>query len=133
MMNDGSAEMLVANYSLRGYAFVDLGSKEGAARALVAAMTNGIFINDKRMKVEPSKKPVRPEGLKGASKKKNEKKRALAALKANTATSSKLSATASVFVPAYAPTGNINCHEAKEGEKRQEQQATTPPTAASSR
>ncbi len=57
-------KMLIAEHYDRGFAFVDLGSQEAVARAVSASRGEGIKVGDKKLTVEPSKKPVRPSGLK---------------------------------------------------------------------
>lgn len=67
MVGDKDKEkMLIANTGYaRGYAFVDLGSQEAVARAVSAGRSSeGVKCGGKRLTVEPSKKPVRPSGLK---------------------------------------------------------------------
>ena len=60
----GKEGKLIASSVDRGFAFVDLGSQEAVARAVGASRGEGITLNNKRLTVEPSKKPVRPSGLK---------------------------------------------------------------------
>ena len=58
-------KMLIAgNHIERGFAFVDLGSQAAVARAVTASRMNGIQMGEKKLVVEPSKKPVRQSGLK---------------------------------------------------------------------
>jgi len=63
-------KMLIANNVDRGYAFVDLGTTEAVARAVSASRGDGITLKDKKLTVEPSKKPVRPSGLKAIAERK---------------------------------------------------------------
>ena len=72
MLEPDKDKMLVANnISDRGFAFVDLGSQEAVARAVSASRSEGLKLKDKRLTVEPSKKPVRPSGLKAMSDRKS--------------------------------------------------------------
>lgn len=59
-----NGQMLVAAHFAKGHAFVDLGSTEAVARSVTASRSEGIKVSDKQLVVEPSKKPVRPSGLK---------------------------------------------------------------------
>jgi hypothetical protein len=64
----------------RGFAFIDLGSQEAVARAVSASLSNeGIRMRKggkggkegDKLVVEPSKKPVRPSGVKAINERKN--------------------------------------------------------------
>jgi RNA recognition motif-containing protein len=58
-------KLLIAGKNIkRGFAFVDLGSQAAVARAVTASRMNGIQMGEKKLVVEPSKKPVRQSGLK---------------------------------------------------------------------
>lgn len=62
---DMEREVLVAPHFERGYAFVDLGSKEAVLDAILESKSlRGITIGNNRVVIEPSKKPVRPSGIK---------------------------------------------------------------------
>jgi len=64
MVDSDASSMLVAPHFDRGFAFVDLASQMAVARAVSASRTEGIRVQDKKLTVEPSKKPVRASGLK---------------------------------------------------------------------
>ena len=57
-------KILIAAHYNKSYAFVDLGSQEAVARAVSASRGGGIEYGDKKLTVEPSKKPVRLSGIK---------------------------------------------------------------------
>jgi hypothetical protein len=67
MVEQDREKMLIAEHYERGFAFVDLGSQEAVARAVQASRGEGIKCGEKRLNVEPSKKPVRPSGLRAMS------------------------------------------------------------------
>jgi RNA recognition motif-containing protein len=62
--NDRSKLLIAEGHIDRGFAFVDLGSQAAVARAVSASRAEGIKMGEKKLVVEPSKKPVRPSGLK---------------------------------------------------------------------
>jgi hypothetical protein len=64
MLEPDKGGHLFASSVDRGFTFVDLGSPEAVARAVGASRGEGITLNNKRLTVEPSKKPVWPSGLK---------------------------------------------------------------------
>jgi len=66
---DGDKDkILVAEHYARGFAFVDLGSQDSVLAAVSLSRTDGgLKYADKRLTVEPSKKPVRASGLKAMS------------------------------------------------------------------
>lgn len=65
-----NGHILVAPHFDRGFAFVDLGSTAAVARAVSASRGDGIRVGEKRLTVEPSKKPVRPSGLRAMNERK---------------------------------------------------------------
>lgn len=65
-----NGHILVASHFDRGFAFVDLGSTAAVARAVSASRNDGIRVGEKRLTVEPSKKPVRPSGLRAMNERK---------------------------------------------------------------
>ena len=56
---------MVAGHFDRGFAFCDLGSRDAVARAVNQSRSADGIVDraGRRLKVEPSKKPVRPSGL----------------------------------------------------------------------
>ena len=60
-----SGDIKVAGHFDRGFAFCDLGSREAVARAVNQSRSAEGVVDGagRRLKVEPSKKPVRPSGL----------------------------------------------------------------------
>ena len=58
-------KIMVAGHFSRGFAFCDLGSREAVARAVNQSRTSEGIVDctGRRLRVEPSKKPVRPSGL----------------------------------------------------------------------
>ena len=55
--------MLVSFDIKRGYVFVDLGSKAAVSAVVTQSRREGgIEFGEKKLNVEPSKKPVRPRG-----------------------------------------------------------------------
>ena len=58
-------KIMVAGHFSRGFAFCDLGSREAVARAVNQSRTSEGIVDStgRRLRVEPSKKPVRPSGL----------------------------------------------------------------------
>ncbi len=64
---DRNKILIAPDHIPRGFAFVDLGSQAAVAKAVSASRMEGVKMNDKKLSVEPSKKPVRPSGLKAAN------------------------------------------------------------------
>ena len=67
MVEPDRNKLLIAAHYDRGFAFVDLGSAEACTRALGQGRGAGFRLGDRRLVVEPSKKPVRPSGLRALS------------------------------------------------------------------
>jgi hypothetical protein len=66
-------KLLIAGHFDRCYAFVDLGSQEAVARAVAASLAgSGLVAGPNRLEVQPSKKPVRPSGLKAIHEKRGQ-------------------------------------------------------------
>lgn len=69
MVDGDVSAMLVAAHFDRGFAFVDLASQKAVAGAVSASRADGIRVQEKKLTVEPSKKPVRASGLKAMNEK----------------------------------------------------------------